>query len=563
MSNTNDLLQAKLQTIYIKLGGDSGDAPPPDCMDTLGWWLDMIIQQMSGGSEGDYDNLANKPAIDENTLTKNSTAAGLGLETAAAAGDNADLKTAEKNTLVGAINEVAASISAKVDKLSGVTDCDLIYAKRADGMQGYQELWTEPEANSIPSRDDYGVLYAQPGDADKAVVVNEQLKAAMLSTHKWLPAVGAKAELPAPSTRDPNINYLCRVINDTGAPANNGVWELIAGAEEWTYFSDNLDFIDETELAAAVEQEASDRDAAIAAAVETTLADEAASNVLPPVTKTAFSSLLQAVRNNLKWAISNRNLYKGVNNAAGILIDLGETTVNGQEIIFNIIYNETNSGSLVRQAAIHGQVYGGNGNRTGMVQNGNTPVSVFYFQGTVEEVGNTRSYLWIPSSNTAYWPSAMAEAWFGQSSGDMKKMTVSVSTLAEAPAEALVEIANNAEGYSTTEVKTCSKWIDGKWIYKKTIVYAVANATNLSQPIPSGITGQETYVKIEAFLCRKDVANIRPANWPALSSGDITTADCTNTHIDQNGDIYFRRGSLGAWVEHNLVFTAYYTKITN
>jgi hypothetical protein len=30
------------------------------------------------------------------------------------------------------------------------------------------------------------------------------------------------------------------------------VWEWIAGSDEWTYFSDNLDFVDETELAAAL-----------------------------------------------------------------------------------------------------------------------------------------------------------------------------------------------------------------------------------------------------------------------------------------------------------------------
>jgi hypothetical protein len=65
----------------------------------------------------------------------------------------------------------------KVDKLTGETECDYIYAKRADGGQGYQELWTEPEPNSIPSRDDNGVLYAQPGTDDNAVVVKKQLNA--------------------------------------------------------------------------------------------------------------------------------------------------------------------------------------------------------------------------------------------------------------------------------------------------------------------------------------------------------------------------------------------------
>jgi hypothetical protein len=52
MSDTMDLLQAKLQTIFGALGGDPSIIPPPDCMDTLGWWLDMIIQQLADGTGG-------------------------------------------------------------------------------------------------------------------------------------------------------------------------------------------------------------------------------------------------------------------------------------------------------------------------------------------------------------------------------------------------------------------------------------------------------------------------------------------------------------------------------
>jgi hypothetical protein len=65
--------------------------------------------------------------------------------------------------------------------------------------------------------------------------------------------VGTKAALTDPSTLDSTVNYLCRVINYADTPANNGVWQLIAGAEEWAYFSDNLDFVDRLELDAAVE----------------------------------------------------------------------------------------------------------------------------------------------------------------------------------------------------------------------------------------------------------------------------------------------------------------------
>jgi hypothetical protein len=56
--------------------------------------------------------------------------------------------------------------------------------------------------------------------------------------------------LPVPPDPDA-LNYLCRVIADSAA-ANNGVWEWIAGATEWTYFSDNQDWVDETELQTAL-----------------------------------------------------------------------------------------------------------------------------------------------------------------------------------------------------------------------------------------------------------------------------------------------------------------------
>jgi hypothetical protein len=70
------------------------------------------------------------------------------------------------------IAAVLEILNGKVDTLKGVTDCDHIYAKRADGTQGYQELWTEVVPNSIPSRDDSAVLYSESNDNEKALVNN-------------------------------------------------------------------------------------------------------------------------------------------------------------------------------------------------------------------------------------------------------------------------------------------------------------------------------------------------------------------------------------------------------
>jgi hypothetical protein len=60
-----------------------------------------------------------------------------------------------------------------------------------------------------------------------------------LATQKWLAAVNTSADLLTPPP-NPDQTYLCRVI--TGS--DYGVYQWIAGGPAWTYFSDNLDFID-------------------------------------------------------------------------------------------------------------------------------------------------------------------------------------------------------------------------------------------------------------------------------------------------------------------------------
>jgi hypothetical protein len=81
---------------------------------------------------------------------------------------------------------------------------------------------------------------------------NAAIAAALLATQKWLPSVNSKADLPDPQTLDSTINYLCRVTGDP-VQEDNGVYQLIAGSSEWTFFSNNADFIDEQELEDALE----------------------------------------------------------------------------------------------------------------------------------------------------------------------------------------------------------------------------------------------------------------------------------------------------------------------
>jgi hypothetical protein len=153
---------------------------------------------------------------------------------------------------------------------------------------------------------------------------------------------------------------------------------------------------------------------------------------------TAQAQAIQAIA-----AQVNPHPYKGANNQAGILIDLGAEIIGGMEILFCILYNETISGKLIRQAFIHGQFYG-DISRTGMVQDANVQVPVYIFKGTSGGIGNTNTYIWIPSSNTAYFPSARVEAWAKTGTGIFDVLPVTVSTLAASPVEVPVAITNTS-----------------------------------------------------------------------------------------------------------------------
>ena len=107
-----------------------------------------------------------------------------------------------------------------------------------------------------------GVLTANSIEADnsltidgKDVATSEDVRNAMLATQTWLPAVQTVNQLPTIGL-DPNINYLCKVLNDTSF-VNNGVWQAVAGwttTPVWSYFSDNVEFVNSLELQNAISQ---------------------------------------------------------------------------------------------------------------------------------------------------------------------------------------------------------------------------------------------------------------------------------------------------------------------
>jgi hypothetical protein len=128
----------------------------------------------------------------------------------------------------------------------------------------------------------------EEGDATVLASAKEytdvQIAQAELSKQIWLEAVQTKVDLPDPSTLPAGTNYLCRVINDS-TTSNNGVWQRIANTTVWSYFSDNLDFVDEDELdtALALKQNSLNR------TIQTNLASTAAAtdtgnNITPGIT---------------------------------------------------------------------------------------------------------------------------------------------------------------------------------------------------------------------------------------------------------------------------------------
>jgi hypothetical protein len=213
---------------------------------------------------------------------------------------------AQVNVLEG-VQLDGADIAVSGKKVNIVTDAsptaDSVKPARSGGVKTAIDAAIDAEESARDAA--IGAAIAAEESARNAAIAE-----AKLSMQIWLKAVATKAELPDPQTLVADINYLCRVMSDTVA-TNNGVWQRIAGTTVWSYFSDNLDFIDETELAAAISGEATARNTAIAAAVKTTLADAAASDVLPTITSSTFASLFQTIRNCLKWLVGKFNVTTG------------------------------------------------------------------------------------------------------------------------------------------------------------------------------------------------------------------------------------------------------------
>jgi hypothetical protein len=74
--------------------------------------------------------------------------------------------------------------------------------------------------------------------------------------------------------------------------------------------------------------------------------------------------------------------YKGASNVAGILITLGDIA-QGNEVIFNLLYNETSAGNLVIHAVISGQFYAGSSGALTVRGWFNTAINLFRYMHSI------------------------------------------------------------------------------------------------------------------------------------------------------------------------------------
>jgi hypothetical protein len=129
--------------------------------------------------------------------------------------------------------ENAFAVRVEADRGSAVNSC---YIEQISGQAGKSYIFTLGE-NNAALRDDV-----------------DNLKDQMAGKQEWIPAVQTYADLPT-TVSSGDTNYLCRVIADSDT-SKIGVWQAIKNGTTtptWTYFSDNADFVDELELAAALE----------------------------------------------------------------------------------------------------------------------------------------------------------------------------------------------------------------------------------------------------------------------------------------------------------------------
>ena len=108
---------------------------------------------------------------------------------------------------------------------------------------------------------------------------------------------------------------------------------------------------------------------------------------------------------------------------------------------------------------------------------------------------------------------------------------------------------DNSNSYSTEEVKTGGKWIDGKPIYRKTLVFT--NITLTSTPTQIGTTDIPitNITKTEELVLKNDLA--------------LTGSSHKAVYIESNGKIFASQNLSSITTGWNIYFTIEYTKTTD
>lgn len=120
-------------------------------------------------------------------------------------------------------------------------------------------------------------------------------------------------------------------------------------------------------------------------------------------------------------------------------------------------------------------------------------------------------------------------------------------------------ISAKAEDYSTAEVNTGAKWIDGKSIYKKTMVYQLTGSQEEAFDLPEGI---EFAVKCEAVV----VSNEDTKEITFLPYFDLTYYLGSYAHISKISYFYdydeqkLMVSGSGEYYDHTCYITLWYTK---
>ena len=118
------------------------------------------------------------------------------------------------------------------------------------------------------------------------------------------------------------------------------------------------------------------------------------------------------------------------------------------------------------------------------------------------------------------------------------------------------EYVDNSNSYSTDEVKTYEKWIDGKPIYRKVVDFgALPNAT--TKTVTFDTVSADTWVNVMALAKSTD------GNVINIPYADTSAASHSITYVINDGRIQVNTGSVDRSGYNKCYFKLEYTKTTD